>query len=137
QQRGLRWIDDPANADLRHDRALLRHDLLPRLRARWAGADTALARSARLLGEDAERLRRLDAQLLDAARSADGSTLSVQALRRLGPAEQRAVLRAWLRSLALPLPPAAVIDRFRDAMLDPPADAAPRLRWAGAELRRY
>lgn len=134
---GLQWIEDPSNADPRHDRSVLRHELLPQLRARWPGADAALARSARLLGEDGERLRRVDAQLLAGVQGADPATLSLPAFAALDASERRAVLRAWLKALALPPPPAAVIDRIDHELLGARDDAAPCLRWAGAELRRY
>lgn len=134
---GLQWIEDPANADPRHDRSVLRHELLPRLRARWPGADAALARSARLLGEDGERLHRVDAQLLAGVQGFDPATLSLPAFTALEASERRAVLRAWLKVLVLPPPPAAVIDRIDHELLGARDDAAPCLRWAGAELRRY
>jgi len=133
---GLDWIDDPSNADPRHDRNLLRHAVLPVLRERWPGADAALARSARLLREDAERLERLDRLQLAAVQGLDPSVLSVSGLLALDGASRRGVVRLWLRELGLPAPPAAVIDRV-DRLLDARADATPLLAWPGAELRRY
>ncbi|HRA38902.1 MAG TPA: tRNA lysidine(34) synthetase TilS, partial [Pseudomonadota bacterium] len=34
----IAWIDDPANADPRHDRSFLRHAVLPLLQSRWPQA---------------------------------------------------------------------------------------------------
>ena len=133
----LPWIDDPANTDPRHDRSVLRHELLPRLRARWPGADVAVARSARLLAEDAARLHAVDCVLLAQVQGVDPATLSLPAFAALAASERRAVLRLWLRELALPAPPAAVIDRLDGELLGARGDGAACLRWAGAELRRH
>ena len=45
-QHGLRWVEDASNADLAHDRNYLRHEILPRLEARFPGAAAALAARA-------------------------------------------------------------------------------------------
>src|SRR5690606_34494615 len=54
--RSLRWIEDPSNASLRHDRNYLRHEILPRLAARWPQAPAALARSAAHLAAQSDLL---------------------------------------------------------------------------------
>lgn len=41
----LRWIEDPANADTRFDRAYIRHEVLPRLEARYPDAVASIAAS--------------------------------------------------------------------------------------------
>ncbi len=41
----LNWIEDPSNESLAHDRNFLRHDILPRLIARWPSALAGLDRS--------------------------------------------------------------------------------------------
>lgn len=133
----LEWVDDPANVDPRHDRTVLRRELLPMLRARWPGADAALARSARLLREDAARLDQLDRQQLAILQGLDPATLSLPGLAALAPPGRRAVLRLWLGELGLPTPPAAVIDRVDAELLAARGDATPCLAWPGAELRRY
>ena len=134
---GLQWIEDPSNADPRHDRSVLRHQLLPLVRARWPGADPAIARSARLLAEDAGRLGAMDRSLLAQVQGIDPASLSLPAFAALAASERRAVLRLWLRDLALPAPPAAVIDRIDRELLGARGDGAACLRWAGAELRRH
>ena len=79
----LRWIEDPTNRDLRFSRNFLRHRLLPSIREHWPGVDRALARTSSNLAEAqtllAERGHR------DLASAADGSGLSVSALRALTP----------------------------------------------------
>jgi len=137
ERHGLHWIDDPSNTDTRHDRNFLRHEIFPLLGKRWPHAALSLARSARLLAEDAERLARIDAQRLREIQGSDPATLPLPALRELPPEDRRALLRAWLTSLALPLPPAGVLDSFDAAFLKPRPDAETRLAWRGADLRHY
>ena len=42
--RGLSWVEDPSNTDTRFDRNYVRHELLPRISARWPQVDAAVAR---------------------------------------------------------------------------------------------
>ena len=58
---GLDWIEDPSNTDRRFDRNFLRHDILPRLKARWPDIAARLQRSASHAGEAATLLADLAA----------------------------------------------------------------------------
>ena len=63
----LDCIRDPANDCLDFDRNHLRHRVLPELRERWPGVETALRRSARLCGDAAGFIRRhVEADLAEA-----------------------------------------------------------------------
>ena len=46
REHGLEWVEDASNADTTYDRNFLRHEILPRLEARYPGAGQALAASA-------------------------------------------------------------------------------------------
>ncbi|MYE12829.1 MAG: tRNA lysidine(34) synthetase TilS, partial [Gammaproteobacteria bacterium] len=46
REHGLEWVEDASNADTTYDRNFLRHEILPRLEARYPGAAEALAASA-------------------------------------------------------------------------------------------
>lgn len=46
REHGLEWVEDATNADTAYDRNFLRHEILPRLEARYPGAARALAASA-------------------------------------------------------------------------------------------
>ena len=151
ERHGLAWIEDPANADPAHDRSVLRHQVLPLLRARWPGAAAALARSAALCGDAADLLAAEDAAVLDALLAApagaaaedaaDGApshtrSLSAAALRAL-PAPRRArVLRAWISGQGLPPLPGSAMATV-ERMLDARDDALTEYRWSGAALRRW
>src|SRR5204862_6931878 len=109
EARGLRWIEDPGNAQSTFDRNFLRHEVLPRLSERWPHAAAALARSAALLAEDADLLAAETATRLATFRRLDPHELARDGLRAQPPAWRARLLRAWVASLGLPSPPATVL----------------------------
>ncbi|NLA68864.1 MAG: tRNA lysidine(34) synthetase TilS, partial [Gammaproteobacteria bacterium] len=140
RERGLGWIEDPANADPAHDRTHLRRHVLPLLRERWPSADAAFARSAALCAEASDLLAHGDEaalrDLVGPGRGAAADTLPIAGLRELPPARRARVLRAWAASRSLPPLPAsgiAAIERLFDAR----GDGAAGYRWAGAEVRAW
>jgi tRNA(Ile)-lysidine synthase len=133
--RGLPWHEDPMNADPRYDRAYLRTALWPLIAARWPAAATTLARSA---GHLASAQRLLDEASADYLRSLErGPALSIAGLRQLAPERRAEVLRYWLRSRRLPVPPARRLALLEEEVFGARGDGAPRLAWPGVELRRF
>ena len=131
---GLSWVEDPSNTDTGFDRNYLRHEVLPRLKARWPGAGETVSRSARLCAEADGLLREMAAE--DAARYTVVETLPLRALRELSVPRARNLMRHWLQSRRLPLPPAQKLDEIlRQA--EARADRNPCVDWEGAEVRRY
>ena len=104
QAHGLRWIEDPSNADTLHARNYLRHQVFPRLQQRWPQATQNLARSAEHLGEALGLLDELaDADLALASTACPFDwlgldSLELTALSALSPARQRNALQHWLAS---------------------------------------
>lgn len=133
---GLRWLDDPANADPSFDRNFLRRQVLPLLHQRWPQAAASLARSAALAAHAADLLGADDAALLAGLRLAP-DTLSADALRTLAPARRARVLRHWIAALGLPPLPGPALARIERELLDAPRDANPRIDWHGARLQRW
>jgi tRNA(Ile)-lysidine synthase len=132
---GLRWIEDPANADPHHDRSFLRRDGVPALVARWPAA----ARSARRVADqmtDAEAILDFVAER-DAQGVADPSRVPRAALAALDPARQRNLLRHLLRRVGLGAPSAAKAEELRHALLDARAGAQTRILWPGGEGRVF
>jgi len=131
----LDWLEDPSNLDLRFDRNYLRLEVLPSLRRRWPAASRTVGRVA---SQAAEALALDDgAAAADLASVTEGRTVSLARLITLDPARQRRVLRAWLRTLGLPLPAAATLEALRRDMHGAAADRVPETRWPGAVVRRY
>jgi tRNA(Ile)-lysidine synthase len=134
--RGLEWLDDPSNEDLRFDRNYLRHEVLPALERRWPGAVERIARSAELAGEAAAMLEELAA--IDLQGLGNRATrIDVEGLAKLPEARQRNLLRHAIRRAGLPLPGAARLTSVIDSVLHAKQDAQPLVAWPGGELRRY
>ncbi len=133
----IAWIDDPANADLRHDRSFLRHAVLPLLQSRWPRAAGGLARSAAMLDHGARQLRADARRLLARWRGLDPATLRWAALAAATPVLRGAVLREWLLDLGLAPPGASALAAIERELLAARPDAKPCVRWPGAELRRH
>lgn len=137
QQRGLDWIEDPSNADTGFDRNFLRRRVQPVLHERWPSAAATLARAARHQADQAalaEALAEHDfARCIDPGRRG----LSLSALNALAPARQRNLLRFWIERQGFECPTERVLRGALAELAGCRADAEPRVRWPGAELRRY
>lgn len=136
QQQGLRWIEDPHNADRRYARSWLRSAVMPSLRQRWPDVDRQLARTADHAADASLLLNGLADALL-AKLQGEGGSLSVPGLLALKPAERRLALRHWLQQRDLPPPFAQTLRQLDTDVLQAAATATPLLRWPGAEFRRY
>ncbi len=131
----LTWLEDPANAALRHDRSFLRVEVLPHLKERWPAATRMAERLAAQM-TDAE-------ELLVTVAAADAQAIENQ--RRipravalsLAPARQRNLLRHLIRSAGLGIPSALQLDELRSSWLNARADAQTLVRWPGGEGRIY
>ena len=100
RERGLGWREDPSNADLRHLRNRVRHELLPYLETRFNPAlREGLARTAGLLAAEAAYLSgEADALLERIARAEDASiVLDASGLASAPPAVARVAVRQALR----------------------------------------
>lgn len=98
-QHGLRWIEDPSNAQPRFMRNRVRRYLTQD----FAGADAGLAQAARWMQEAHELTQEL-AQADLATLAIDGR-LDLDGMNRLSPARASNALRAWLaRQLGQPAP---------------------------------
>ncbi len=150
---GLRWVEDPSNADTAFARNHLRQRVLPALRAgpgfagrgftgrgsdgrddgrddgrqRGAAVAGAFARSARLCAEADALLGELAE--LDLQRAADGDCLSLTALRRLSAPRCRNLLRYWIAARGLPAPTEKQLQRVLNEVLFAREDAQCRVHW--------
>jgi tRNA(Ile)-lysidine synthase len=133
--RRMQWLDDPSNADARHDRNYLRLNVLPALRARWPLA----AQHATRLAEQASDAE----QLLDAVAADDARPLAAPwhvpraTLAALDPPRQRNLLRHLLRVSGLDMPSARKLEELRRALLESHAESRARVCWPTGEGRVY
>jgi tRNA(Ile)-lysidine synthase len=131
--RGLRWIEDESNDSTRHDRNFLRHDIAPRLEARFPGWRDALARFARHAGAAEELLGEL--ARIDGLPARAGEPLPLT--EALTAARRANLLRAYLALNGLPMPAEARLAEMADQLFDARGDARVRLEHAGASLVRH
>jgi len=133
---GLKWIDDPSNEESRYERNFLRNEVLPLLDSRWPDASLRLSKSAGFAREAAELLTEFaDADLASTGNTVD--RLDVAALRALTPARQKNVLRRAINLAGLPPASSRQLQSIIDELLPARDDAAPLVRWDGAEVRRF
>ena len=107
RQNDLAWREDGSNTEMRFSRNFMRHQILPQLATINPKVVDALARTAEIAAADVDRLADMDRALL-AGLDLTSSTideiservvLNYGALRGLGRAEQRGVLRAAIDRL--------------------------------------
>ena len=138
--RGLRWVEDESNADIRYARNALRRDVMPALAAHFPGFRDALARTAAHAASAQQLLDELaQIDLRDASRD-DGRALSHDALVALDDARALNLLRYWMRLLGLPAASAArsadVLRQLRDVS-EERGDHWLGIDHAGRRLRSY
>ena len=135
----LDWCEDESNRDTRFDRNYLRHEIVPRLEARWPAAVARINRSAEHAGNADRLLDELVQQ--DEQRCRRGGGLSIAELATLPRARQQALLRHRLRAQNIQPPGERQLATGVDALLNAADDRQPELRWQVARctftLRRF
>ncbi len=135
-QTGLRWVEDPSNRDRRFDRNYLRHEVLPRLKARWPDIASRLQRSAGHAGEASQLLIELAAMDLETL-GGRPERLPISALSEMSDARQRNLVRYALRELGLSTPTALQLEKVMTELIPAREDAQPLVAWPGTAVRRY
>jgi tRNA(Ile)-lysidine synthase len=131
----LRWLEDPANRDLRHDRSRLRATVVPRLKERWPAAARMAGRLAAQMADAEEVLAQVAAE--DARSIENPSRVPRAVVESLPPARQRNLLRFLVRGLRLGVPTAVQLEALREGLLTARPDAQTLVRWRGGEGRIY
>lgn len=133
----LQWIEDESNTNQQLTRNFLRHDILPRLAARWPSVTKAISRSASHCAEAQELLEAFSLEMLSDLQGQVANTLSVEKLLALEESRLRLVLRTWIKLCGFSLPDTHKINMIRQDVLLAGQDSGPCLVWEGVELRRY
>lgn len=118
----LHWIDDESNADTGFRRNYLRHEIMPRLAARFPGSDAALARAAAHFAEGASLLSDLAAT--DRLATAPNGRIEIARLNALPLARARNLLRHELRLAGSAAPDTRWIDEALRQLASERAEAA-------------
>jgi tRNA(Ile)-lysidine synthase len=132
---GLTWIDDDSNTDDRHTRNFLRSRVVPLLRQRFAGCETALARAASHFAEGEHLLNEL--ARIDAERILREGRIVVSRLALLEDARARNLLRFVMRSAGVVPPESTTLHEIVRQLCSAAADRQLRFFLGNAWLHRY
>ena len=130
--RALNWIEDESNADRRHARNFIRHEIAPVLAARFPGYPATLVRAARHQAHMAVLADALAS--LDAVGAVDETGLSRDHLAALPPARARNLLRWFLREEGLRPPSEARLSDMMRQLVSAGDDARIRIAQDSAEI---
>jgi tRNA(Ile)-lysidine synthase len=135
RRHGLTWVDDESNADTDRDRNYLRHEVLPRLSARFPGYRQTWLRASRNFADLSEIA---DAQAqADAADGLRAGGLLVLRLRELSPARAANLLRWYLVQEGLPVPRRDQLEELLRQTTRARGDAQPSMELGGARVYRH
>ncbi len=135
RSRDLHWVEDPTNAAVDADRNYLRHQVLPRLAARWPAYRSSVGGASRRLDQAGALLEQL-LPPLDRLRSVMGD--EGLALSDLLPADSGPLqLQRWLKALGLPAPDSRQQEEFLRQLRRGDASSGQRLDCGSYVLRRY
>jgi len=135
KKRGLEWVEDESNADIRYRRNFIRHEIAPRLALGLQGYPATLVRAASHQAEASELLDELAA--LDAEGAVDDVGLDRAQLASLSNARAANLLRWFLRREGLRPPTEARLADVLRQLRSASADARTRIAHDGAEIGCY
>lgn len=146
EHKNLQWIEDDSNLNTRFDRNFLRHEIMPKLTARWPRVVRSVSRAGALCLETATAVQVLaskDFQLVvktndtnNTSNANNNDTLSVSKLLNLETSRRRGVIRYWLQNQGCLLPSFDHMERIdREILLAQPG-SHPQLKIGSYEIRR-
>lgn len=136
RQAGLSWVDDPSNTDQKFDRNFIRISILPALKKRWPGLNQRLRHSAGACSESDFLNKRL-AELQWQSLGGHKRRLPVAGLGALTLAEQKNLLRWWVRRAGYDAPSISDWSQVLGDLLQAAEDRTPELRADNYSLRRF
>lgn len=133
----LSWIEDDSNTNLGYARNYLRHEIMPRLRARFPGANKAIARSAMHCAAAEVLLEEYTLGLLNEMRGDSAGSLSISQLEALSDAERQAVLRAWIAEHDVQAPETTKLNAICRDVIGASIDRQPCVAFADVMIKRF
>lgn len=134
-ERGLVWVEDESNQDVRWRRNLLRQQIFPLIEQKIPHYRAHLSRSAALLADAAA--------IVDEVAAADLRTcvveggLDVLQFRQLSDARQRFLLSHWITVLGWSVPEPAALLEFQHQLLLARETTQPELQLSQGVMYRY
>lgn len=135
RRRKLEWVEDESNADPRYTRNWLRREVLPAVASRVPAYRDALGRAAQYAAEASELLEAL--ARIDISAACDAGGVRVDALRKLGDARARNLVRGLIAEGGWPMPQSQRLDEALRQALGARADARITVNLGACELRRH
>ena len=138
QSLGLTWVEDDSNESRDFDRNFIRHEIMPLLESRWAGAVGRLSISANHCRESTELEEALAKIDLNSVLNVDfKSALSIDTLSLLSKSRQVNVVRYWMRTRQMGFPGEKIFRRIWSEVLPARDDAMPVVEWSLGAIKRY
>jgi len=135
RDRALDWVEDESNFDTDLDRNYLRHEVLPRLAARFPGYRQTWLRASRNFADLSEIAH--DQATADAAGALQAGGLRVSRLRELSAARAGNLLRWYLAREGLPFPRREQLEELLRQLATARDDAQPVMQLGGARVYRH
>lgn len=135
--KGLVWVDDESNRNIRLTRNFLRYQVMPLLQQRWPTAAQTIARSAAHCAEAHVILEESALELCEKVKGSRAGTLSVSGLLNLDAPRQRLALRTWIQSSGFAVPDTRKLGTICTSVLKAGWDKLPSVAWGNVILRRY
>jgi tRNA(Ile)-lysidine synthase len=132
----LSWVEDDSNQATYFSRNYLRHEIMPRLQARWPGVSECVTQAAQHCQQAQSNLR--DLAYLDYPELAvAGNRLQLEPLKLLSSARVSNVLRVWLMQHVSRMPSSKTFQRILDEVIAASIDSSPCVAWDDVQIRRY
>ena len=131
----LVWVEDPHNHQMRYDRNLVRHQILPLINEKWSGASARIAAAAAHCKDATGLLDQLAVDDIDQQSSID--RIEVERLRGLSTARLNNALRYWIHCNGFEAPTQVKLNTIIDNLLKPSNDSHGRVEFGRACLARY
>ena len=133
RREGLAWVEDESNARHAHGRNFLRHEVAPRLDARFPGWRRSAQRFARHAASADALLQAL--AVIDGLPASRDEPLRLEP--RLAPERRANLLREYLALNEVPLPSEARLQEISRQLFEARPEARVRIDHAGVALVRY
>jgi tRNA(Ile)-lysidine synthase len=134
-QRGLKWITDESNADIRFDRNYVRHEVMPQIEKRFPAYRATLGRAAQHFAEASQLLDELAA--IDAKAVMQDKTLSQAAFAQLSETRAKNLLRYFLAQQGVAMPQATRLDELVRQLQTSERDAEVSAELGEHEIRAW
>lgn len=135
-QHELTWIEDESNGSLAFDRNFFRHEIFPKLHARWPSVVASINR----VGDNCQQTDALLVEIGEQDREyctvTRSNCLSLSKLKQLSYRRRLNCLREWIKQLC-ELPSQRQLKLIERTLMTAAADRNPRLGFGDYEIRRY